>query len=49
MFNKMIATHDLPIVEGSYRLIEKYNVPADKYEFQMLYGGNSRPQKVNHG
>jgi proline dehydrogenase len=33
-----IATHDLPIIEGSYRLIEKYNVPTDKYEFQMLYG-----------
>jgi proline dehydrogenase len=33
-----IATHDKPLVEGSYRLIEKYNVPKDMYEFQMLYG-----------
>jgi proline dehydrogenase len=33
-----IATHDLPIVEGAYRLIDKYNVSGDKYEFQMLYG-----------
>ncbi|HAN00283.1 MAG TPA: proline dehydrogenase [Marinilabiliales bacterium] len=33
-----IATHDRPLVEGAYRLIEKYNVPKDKYEFQMLYG-----------
>ena len=33
-----IATHDKPVVEGAYRLIEKYNVPKDKYEFQMLYG-----------
>lgn len=33
-----IATHDNPVVEGAYRLIEKYNVPTDKYEFQMLYG-----------
>lgn len=33
-----IATHDKPIVEGSYKLIEKYNVPKEKYEFQMLYG-----------
>ncbi len=33
-----IATHDPPIVEGAYRLIDKYNVPGDKYEFQMLYG-----------
>lgn len=33
-----IATHDVPIVEGSYTLLEKYKVPEDKYEFQMLYG-----------
>ena len=33
-----IATHDEKLVEGAYRLIEKYNVPNDKFEFQMLYG-----------
>ncbi len=33
-----IATHDKPLVEGAYKLIEKYNVPKDNYEFQMLYG-----------
>ena len=33
-----IATHDKPLVEGAYRLIEKYNVPKKMYEFQMLYG-----------
>ncbi len=33
-----IATHDIPVVEGAYKLIEKYNVPKDKFEFQMLYG-----------
>ena len=33
-----IATHDLPVVEGAYKLIEKHKVPKDKYEFQMLYG-----------
>ena len=33
-----IATHDKPLVEGTYKLIEKYNVPKEKYEFQMLYG-----------
>lgn len=33
-----IATHDPALVEGAYRLIEKYNVTPDKYEFQMLYG-----------
>jgi len=39
--NKMyagIATHDKPLVEGAYRLIERYNVPKNMYEFQMLYG-----------
>jgi len=33
-----IATHDKPLIEGACRLIEKYNVPDTKYEFQMLYG-----------
>lgn len=33
-----IATHDKPLVDGAYKLIEKYNIPKDKYEFQMLYG-----------
>lgn len=33
-----IATHDKPLVEGAYRLLEKYDVPKDRYEFQMLYG-----------
>jgi len=33
-----IATHDEKLVEGAYKLIEKYKVPVDKFEFQMLYG-----------
>lgn len=33
-----IATHDKPLIEGAFRLLEKYNVPKDMYEFQMLYG-----------
>lgn len=33
-----IATHDTPVIEGAYKLLEKYNPPKDKYEFQMLYG-----------
>jgi len=33
-----IATHDKPLVEGAYKLIEKYKVPKHMYEFQMLYG-----------
>lgn len=33
-----IATHDKPLVEGAFRLVEKYKVPQNMYEFQMLYG-----------
>ena len=33
-----IATHDKPLIDGAYELIKKYNVPKDRYEFQMLYG-----------
>ncbi len=33
-----IATHDKVLVEGAYKLIEKYKVPKHMYEFQMLYG-----------
>jgi len=33
-----IATHDKFLVEGSYDLLKKYNVPRHMYEFQMLYG-----------
>jgi proline dehydrogenase len=33
-----IATHDKPLISGAYQLIEKYNIPKEKYEFQMLYG-----------
>ncbi len=33
-----IATHDIPLVEGAYELLDKYKPENDKYEFQMLYG-----------
>lgn len=33
-----IATHDKYLVEESFKLIEKYRVPKNMYEFQMLYG-----------
>jgi proline dehydrogenase len=33
-----IATHDKTLIDGAYKLIEKYNVPKKMYEFQMLYG-----------
>jgi proline dehydrogenase len=46
-----IATHDKPLVEGAYKLIEKYNVPKYLYEFQMLYGvtPHLRQSIVNDG
>lgn len=46
-----IATHDKPLVDGAFKLIEKYNVPKNMYEFQMLYGvtPNLRQSIVNDG
>ena len=39
--NKMyaaIATHDKFLVNNAFQLIEKYQVPNNRYEFQMLFG-----------
>ena len=39
--NKMyaaIATHDKYLVDNAFRLIEKYKIQKNMYEFQMLYG-----------
>ena len=33
-----IATHDETLIKGAYALINRYQVPKDMYEFQMLYG-----------
>lgn len=33
-----IATHDKPVVDGAFKLLEKYNYTKESYEFQMLYG-----------
>jgi len=46
-----IATHDKLLVDGAYRLIEKYNVPKNMYEFQMLYGVTPKLREsiVNEG
>jgi proline dehydrogenase len=46
-----IATHDKPLIDGAYNLIEKYNVPKHMYEFQMLYGVTPRLREsiVNEG
>lgn len=37
-FFAAIATHDKFVVTEALKLIQKYKVPKDKYEFQMLYG-----------
>jgi len=46
-----IATHDKSLIEGAYKLIDKYNVPKHLYEFQMLYGVTPklRESVVNDG
>jgi proline dehydrogenase len=46
-----IATHDKPLIEGAYKLIKKYNVPKNMYEFQMLYGVTPKLREsiVNEG
>jgi len=33
-----IATHDKYLIDESYNLIKKLNIPNDKFEFQMLLG-----------
>lgn len=40
-----IATHDDKLVNAAYDLLSKYNVAEDKYEFQMLYGVESKLRK----
>ena len=32
------ATHDLLLIKSIYKLIDKYKVRNDKFEFQVLYG-----------
>ncbi len=33
-----IATHDDPLVDAAYKMIDEMDIPKDRYEFQMLYG-----------
>ena len=46
-----IATHDKFLVDEAYKLIAKYNVPKNMYEFQMLYGVTPKLREsiVNEG
>jgi proline dehydrogenase len=41
-----IATHDEKVVWEALRLIDKYNIPGDKYEFQMLLGVTPNLRRV---
>lgn len=41
-----IATHDKPLIEGALALIQKYEVPKNRYEFQMLYGVTPKQRKT---
>lgn len=52
--NKMyvgIATHDKYLIDQAFELIEKYGVPGNRYEFQMLFGVTPelRQSVVNNG
>jgi proline dehydrogenase len=55
MFNNKIyvgiATHDKPLVDGAYKLVKKYNIQGNMYEFQMLYGVTPKLREsiVNEG
>ncbi len=46
-----IATHDKSLIEGAYKLLKKYRVPGNMYEFQMLYGVTPKLREsiVNEG
>lgn len=46
-----IATHDKPLIDGAFKLLEKYKVPKNMYEFQMLYGVTPKLREsiVNEG
>jgi len=33
-----LATHDLKLTQKLYDLIDKYNIPSENFEFQILYG-----------
>ena len=41
-----IATHDEEVVWEALRLIDKYNIPRERYEFQMLLGVQPRLRKI---
>lgn len=40
-----LATHDENMIQAALSIIEKHNIPVEKYEFQMLYGVRSDRQQ----
>lgn len=43
-----IATHDIWLIDESYKLIKEMNIPKDQFEFQMLLGvADTRREKIN--
>ncbi len=46
-----IATHDKPIIDRAYEIIDERKLAKDKYEFQMLFGVTEKIRKkiVNDG
>jgi proline dehydrogenase len=40
-----LATHDENMIQSALGILKKENIPAEKYEFQMLYGVHSERQQ----
>ena len=40
-----IATHDEAMIQAALDIVEAQDIPADRYEFQMLYGVRSQRQE----
>ena len=40
-----LATHDENMIQSALNIIQQHNIPAEKYEFQMLYGVRSERQQ----
>jgi proline dehydrogenase len=40
-----IATHDEIMISAALDIIQKYDIPSERYEFQMLYGIRSQRQQ----
>ncbi|TFD95886.1 proline dehydrogenase family protein [Jeotgalibacillus sp. R-1-5s-1] len=43
-----VATHDDAIIDYTIKLVEEHNIPADQFEFQMLFGIREELQRKLH-